>query len=194
MHSHPASRLHSYLTMQQSVEGDQHTHQIVLTIATPSAFISVLVRVRQEVLEEGSTIASRPLWTTWMEMEFVDERDCYTYVLFIKKGSWCRSISILSLWVLFYIIIIYHHQTCWLTQYCFCWLSPPLIGRPCTGAITLPPATLMKEQQDNWMKILQPTPMLYSSSALEERIFIFALSYTNWEPSFNSRFVRQSLN
>ena len=64
MHSHPASRLHSYLTMQQSVEGDQHTHQIVLTIATPSAFISVLVRVRQEVLEEGSTIASRPLWTT----------------------------------------------------------------------------------------------------------------------------------
>jgi hypothetical protein len=37
--------------------------------------------------------------------------------------------------------------------------------------------------------------MLYSSSALEERIFIFALSYTNWETSsFNSRFVRQSLN
>ena len=59
MHSHPASRLHSYLTMQQSVEGDQNTPQIVLTIATSSAFISVLVRVRQEVLEEGSsTIAS----------------------------------------------------------------------------------------------------------------------------------------
>ena len=54
MHSHPASRLHSYLTMQQSVEGDQNTPQIVLTIATTSAFISVLVRVRQEVLEEGS--------------------------------------------------------------------------------------------------------------------------------------------
>ena len=194
MHSHPASRLHSYLTMQQSVEGDQNTPRIVLTIATTSAFISVLVRVRQEVLEEGSTIASWPLWTTWMEMEFVDERDCYTYVLFIKKGSWCRSISILSLWVLFYIIIIYHHQTCWLTQYCFYWLSP-LIGRPCTGAITLPPATLMKEQQDNWIELLQPAPMLYSSSALEERIFIFALSYTNWETSsFNSRFVRQSLN
>ena len=46
MHSHPASRLHSYLTMQQSVEGDQNTPQIVLTIATTSAFISVLVRVR----------------------------------------------------------------------------------------------------------------------------------------------------
>ena len=59
MHSHPASRLHSYLTMQQSVEGDQNTPRIVLTIATTSAFISVLVRVRQEVLEEeGSTIAS----------------------------------------------------------------------------------------------------------------------------------------
>ena len=27
-------------------------------------------------------------------------------------------ISIQSLCVLFYIIIIYHHQTCWLTQYC----------------------------------------------------------------------------
>ena len=137
MHSHPASRLHSYLTMQQSVEGDQNTPRIVLTIATTSAFISVLVRVRQEVLEEGSsTIASWPLWTTWMEMEFVDERDCYTYVLFIKKGSWCRSISILSLWVLFYIIIIYHHQTCWLTQYCLTFSTdrPALYWRHYTSA------------------------------------------------------------